>query len=226
MMKDYLPGTESGLMEWSTAYFLYLEMHYTEWNVAKTAVDDLTLAYTAFATAYRTYHHPDTHTPSNRLIKDGAKKAYLRVLRVFNRACLIHNPLVDNGARRSLGLRVPSPDPTPSPDPKTYPVVIRFVALGAGWTKMYFRDVLSEKSNAKPFGVHCAEIKWGVFQPGAQYPASADDLPHSASATRSPFIFKLAGADRRKELFAVLRWENTRGVKGPWGPDIESTVIE
>jgi hypothetical protein len=91
---------------------------------------------------------------------------------------------------------------------------------------MHFRDVTSEKSSAKPFGVHCAEIKWGLFAVGEPRPTSADELPNSAVATRSPYTFKFEGPDRRKELCVVLRWENTRSVKGPWGPDIESTIIE
>jgi hypothetical protein len=77
------------------------------------------------------------------------------------------------------------------------------------------------EGRAKPFGVHGAEIKWGFSETEVINP---DDLPHSAFDTRSPFRIEFRGEDRGKTVRFCLRWENTRGVKGPWS-EIVSAIV-
>ncbi|MDR1336845.1 MAG: hypothetical protein LBK22_08460 [Tannerella sp.] len=91
---------------------------------------------------------------------------------------------------------------------------------------MHFQDVLAGRSKAKPREVHGAEIKWGLYAPGTPLPTTAEELPNSDFATRSPHRFKLPGSARNMTLCAVLRWENSRGVKGPWSPDIGTTTVD
>jgi hypothetical protein len=225
-IKDYLPSDESKLIQWSTDFFGYLNPHAVSWNVDSAKLTEVETFSNSFSSAYQLYHQPEHHTPMNRQAKDKAKKTYVKDLRVFNQAYLIHNPLVSDADRVALGLHVPKPGPSPIPGPLTYPVIKRFVSIGAGWLEMHFQDVTEEKSKAKPSGVHGAEIKWGLYASGTSLPVTAEALPDSAFATRTPYRFELPGSAHGMTLCAVLRWENSRGVKGPWSPHIESTVVE
>jgi hypothetical protein len=85
---------------------------------------------------------------------------------------------------------------------------------------IYFRDMLIE-GRAKPPGVHGAEIKWGFSDTPIVNP---DELPHSAFDTHSPFRLEFRGEDRGKTVWFCLRWENTRGEKGPWS-EIVSAIV-
>jgi hypothetical protein len=49
-------------------------------------------------------------------------------------------------------------------------------------------------------------------------------LTHSAFDTRSPLKLQFENDLRGKTLYFAMRWENTRGEKGPWSP-IMSVII-
>jgi hypothetical protein len=51
-----------------------------------------------------------------------------------------------------------------------------------------------------------------------------EDLIHSAFDTRSPFTLSFDENQRGKTVYFCLRWENTRGEKGPWS-EIVSGII-
>jgi hypothetical protein len=86
--------------------------------------------------------------------------------------------------------------------------------------ELHFKD--SESSTrAKPAGVHGVEIIWEILD------APTNDwskLTHSAFDTHTPYIFTFSGLERGKTLYFSLRWENTRGDKGPL-TEISSTII-
>ena len=50
------------------------------------------------------------------------------------------------------------------------------------------------------------------------------ELSFLGTDTASPFINKFAIADAGKTVHYWLRWENSRGETGPWGPVVTGTV--
>ncbi|MDR1865339.1 MAG: hypothetical protein LBR08_07185 [Bacteroidales bacterium] len=85
---------------------------------------------------------------------------------------------------------------------------------------LYFRDYGSEK-RGKPYGIHGAEVRWGIRDAP---PADVDDLIRSEFATKSPYVLEFKESDRGKTVYLCTRWENNRGVKGPFG-EITSAII-
>jgi hypothetical protein len=55
-------------------------------------------------------------------------------------------------------------------------------------------------------------------------PKDWEELIHSTFSTRSPFRLSFKGTDRGKVLYFALRWDNTRGEKGPWS-EILNVII-
>jgi hypothetical protein len=51
-----------------------------------------------------------------------------------------------------------------------------------------------------------------------------DELTHSNVDTNSPFTLSFENDQRGKTVYFALRWENTRGEKGPWS-GIASAII-
>jgi hypothetical protein len=86
--------------------------------------------------------------------------------------------------------------------------------------KINYRD-MNERGMAKPKGVHGVEIAWEILDTP---PVNWEQLIHSAFDTRTPAQLVFHGDQRGKTLYFALRWENTRGEKGPWG-EIYGTII-
>ncbi|MDR1283137.1 MAG: hypothetical protein LBK99_20295 [Opitutaceae bacterium] len=76
--------------------------------------------------------------------------------------------------------------------------------------------------HARIFSVYGAELLYGIAD-GAG-PLTFSQLTHSVFSTHSPFRIEFAEELRGKTVYFCLRWENTRGQKGPWS-EIVSAII-
>jgi hypothetical protein len=161
--------------------------------------------------AWAGYLNPETRTPVITLAKQEARKGYEPPLRLLIQM-MEHNPRISVEELKEMGISIPDHSNTPAPVATTYPVytidsaTIRFL-------KLHFHDQNS-LHKSKPHGQHGAEIRWAILDAA---PASVDDLARSAFDTNSPFTLEFDEADRGKTVYFCMRWENTRGEKGPWG---------
>ncbi|MDR0754310.1 MAG: hypothetical protein LBF04_02865, partial [Prevotellaceae bacterium] len=69
---------------------------------------------------------------------------------------------------------------------------------------------------------HGAEIRWQVFD--TQQEVHLDELINSSFDTNSPLTLEFNDRQRGKVLYFALRWENTRGEKGPFGPILNAII--
>jgi hypothetical protein len=81
--------------------------------------------------------------------------------------------------------------------------------------RVFFYKTGDKLHSAKPAGQRGAEIKYAILN---EKPVNRNVLTLSKSKTRSPFLLEFALSDRGKIVYFTLRWENTRGEKGPWSP--------
>ncbi|MDR2692356.1 MAG: hypothetical protein LBB73_08750, partial [Dysgonamonadaceae bacterium] len=84
-----------------------------------------------------------------------------------------------------------------------------------------FYEKEGDHKRAKPEGQHGAEIAWIISD---EAPAKWIELANSSFDTRSPFTLKFENDRRGKSVFFALRWENTRGEKGPWSPITQAII--
>jgi hypothetical protein len=189
------------------------------WNLDGQWLDDELLPKKAkWVSAYTEYLPTATRTPLITFTKNNARKEYEKPLRLLAKN-LESNPRVSDDDRRAMGITIPSSSKTPVPPPTTYPVftvdssVIRLL-------KINFRDSASS-SKAKPYGIHGAEIRWSILDIP---PVNVKDLNISGFDTRSPFTLEFDDDQRGKTVWLCLRWENTKGEKGPWS-EIVSAII-
>jgi hypothetical protein len=86
---------------------------------------------------------------------------------------------------------------------------------------IYFFELGSDRKKGKPPGQHGVEIRWAILETP---PERWDELVHSEIDTNSPFTLAFERDQRGQKLYFALRWENTRGEKGPW-TDIMNVAI-
>jgi hypothetical protein len=138
-------------------------------------------------------------------------EAYEKALRVLVQILESNPRQVSDNDRRAMGIAIHDTTHTPVKPPKLYPEfmidssIIRCLII-------LFWD-LGSKSKAKPYGVHGAEIRWAILD---HPPASVEELVHSNFDIRSPFELMFDESERSKTGYLCLRWESTRGEKGPW----------
>lgn len=177
-------------------------------------------AWTGFDTAFTAWLNPATRTQVLQTALVNAERTFAEAyMKVYN--ILRTSPLITDMDMENMGLpKHASNERTPAPLPATYPdftidtTVIRQLSV-------HFRDHDHER-RAKPAGVHGVEIKWGFG--GEVPPADGDKIPNSVFDTRSPYTLTFDGDDRGRVVYFCLRWENTRGDKGPWSEVVGAVV--
>jgi hypothetical protein len=167
---------------------------------------------------YAAWIEPLTRTPLVTSEKNAARKVYSPLISTLVKGLRVNTRLTED-QRLELGLTDYDPTRTPSEKPRSWPVVV-IMPVGPGLLRLDIVDSES-KRRAKPHGVHGCEIRKGIL---TQPPVSPEDIPHSEFATRTPCILEFDLSLRGKTVYICLRWENTRGEKGPWC-EILSAII-
>jgi hypothetical protein len=175
---------------------------------------------TAFTEAYQTWENPATRTRVMTTILTGARKEFEAVYRQLYSGFLRQSPLVTNADLTAMGFperttsrrnRIPPPDTIPS-------ATIHLPSPGV--VEIHYRD-MGTQNRAKPDGVHGAEIAWEILETP---PGSWESLTNVSINIQTPIRLSFDLDVQGKKLYFALRWENTRGEKGPWSA-IHSTVI-
>jgi hypothetical protein len=176
--------------------------------------------YNTFKTAFVNWLNPAERTPTKSTILYKAEADFKKVYRQLYTGYLKGNPLVTDddlqGAafpKRSSGRRRHSSLPDTRVGTRTDTSKPALVII-------HYFDLESHGA-AKPPGVHGAEIVWAVLD---HPPVDWSELTHSEFSTRTPLSLSFSGEQRGLTLYFAMRWENTRGEKGPWS-NIESVII-
>jgi hypothetical protein len=190
------------------------------WGVPGSVTSDVITLQAQYATRYAAAEKAETRTPTAVLMKDETRDALIKAIREVNRVYLANGPAVTDEDRMNMGLPIHKTTRTPAPVADNAPAFR--VDTGTMYRLIiHFFTAGSEKSRAKPPGQHGVEIRWAVSDVPVE---DADALVHSAFDTRTPYPHDFQGHERGKTVYLALRWENTRGEKGPWSP-VQNAII-
>jgi hypothetical protein len=202
--------TESNLSQWSIP-----QMWFTS---------TLIPSRTNWETAYATYAaNPTERTTHMTFLKQEARKDYEPKLRQLI-DLLAGDPVVTDADLESMGIVArrqgkhypPISVPTDVPDFRIEQAIGNRLIM-----HFHAHEQDRESSVAKPHGVRGAEIAWGLLETP---PTSQSELTNRAFDTATPYTFTFDMRDAGKTLYAALRWENSKGEKGPWS-SIQSAII-
>jgi hypothetical protein len=224
--KDWVPRSHEARYDKAklTLTYMLIPANFERMGLAgvKSWIEDtFQPAYDKFTAAYGDWENPAERTQVRTVTLNDAEEAFIVLYRQLY-ALLKGNPLVANAdlvamgmPERNSGGRHPAPMVTTSP-------VAHVKTPGPGQIEIHFRDGSPDGAGrAKPPGVHGAEIVWATLD---SVPVDWSELVHSSFDTASPFHLAFEGHERGRHLYYALRWENTRGEKGPWS-EIQSAVI-
>ena len=213
-----IPAQDAAFNVWQEGVSTAVEENATTWGLDSQWLDAaFRPSCAAWNRAWAKYENPVTRTTLITADKNEKRAVYEKNLTVIV-ANLKVNTKVTDEERRALGINIRDSKPTPSPVPSSFPLVAADTSTRRRIT-ISFRDSESN-SAAKPKGVHGAEIRWAITDELPQI----EQLTESGYDTRTPYTLEFTEAQRGKTIWICLRWQNTRGEKGPWG-DIEKVII-
>jgi hypothetical protein len=134
-----------------------------------------------------------------------------------------------------LGLNLPDTNPTPVADP-TGQVTATVVLLGSHLLRLITEHV--EGTPLNPKADYGSRIYWGIMPTGGgtleqaagakHYlqtpPVSGNELPHSLFTRRRRELFDFPMEDSGKTVYFCIRYENSKGKAGPWGPIVSAII--
>jgi hypothetical protein len=227
--EDWLPHNHEALFDKATETVNYM----TDSNRARMGLGSgmpgglwydgtFVPAFGELAGAFTDWKLPADRTQNKTIRLQRAEEVFNPIYRKLYTGFLKDSPLVTDEDLNSMGLPTRSSSGRhPSPVPPTNPAARAITSQLRQVTIEFYEDDGAHK-RAKPAGVHGAEIRWVVFD--TIQTVHLDDLIHSSFDTRSPFTLTFADEQRGKVLYFALRWENTRGEKGPFGPIIDAVI--
>jgi hypothetical protein len=163
--------------------------------------------------AWETYVNPATRNPAVTFAKTQQRKTYEKPLRILVKN-LQSNLHVTPEELQAMGIVIPSPGKRPSPIASDSPDAEVDTSVIGRISIHFFRRGGTHRKG-KPDGQRGAEIRWVISEtPLTRW----EELIHSEFDTNSPFTLAFENDWRGKTVYFALRWENTRGEKGPWSP--------
>ncbi|MDR1330864.1 MAG: hypothetical protein LBK07_02040 [Tannerella sp.] len=218
-MAKSIPTKDTEFNERQEVITVKTKANITAWHINEPWYSsELTPAKSEWEKAWADYQDPGQRTRVITFTKREKRKAYEKLLRILVQM-LESNPEVTDDDRRAMGIVIRDTTRTPVKPPKTYPAYSIDTSL-IRCLIILFWD-LGSKSKAKPRGIHGAEIRWVILD---HPPMSVDELVHSSFDTRSPFELMFDESERGKSVYFCLRWENTRGEKGPWSEIVMAII--
>jgi hypothetical protein len=220
MSNDYLPKKDRNFLQWAVNFLSYLLASLTRFKFPQTVYDDLVEKRDDFSAKLDVAENPATRTTLTVQAKNTAKTALEKTVRTAVNEYLTFNHLVTDEDRDGLGIPIRKTTRTPAPVAKDAPDSDVDTSM-IGRVTIHFYEMGGKHKKAKPAGQHCAEIAWVQSDtPVTRW----DGLIHSNMDTNSPFTLVFEHDQRGKTIYFALRWENTRGDKGPWS-GIMSAII-
>ncbi|MDR2358222.1 MAG: hypothetical protein LBD87_00280 [Prevotellaceae bacterium] len=215
---NFLPRKDVEFLQWATNFLVVLLKILSRIGFPDSVYGILNERVDIFSNKLRIADAPETRTKATVQEKNEARKSLESYLRQAIGEYLTRNHLVTDADRDNLGLPIRKTTHTPAPVATTIPwvqVVINLIR------HLRFDFGGSEGSKAKPAGQHGMELAARI---GDEKPANVHELTHSYFDTHTPLTIDFEEEDRGKTFWYAVRWENTRGEKGPWS-EIQSAKI-
>jgi hypothetical protein len=217
---NYVPRAEKDFLDWVVALLRNLANYLTKFNFPEAVFLRLEAEKNDFAQKLEIATQSGTRTSVTVRDKNTARKLLEKDMRLAVNEFLRYNSALTDGDRERLGLTIYKTTRTPTPVAETYP---EFYLDSHTHRRLiiHFYDWRTVNLKAKPPGQHAAEIRWAICDVP---PKNVGDLTNTSFTTRTPFTLEFDEYQRGKTLYFALRWENTRGLPGPWS-DIKAAVI-
>ena len=229
-MADWLPTTRIGRLAMCTNWLDVLVAGNKAgiWNVPQSRITELEAARLEAQTALTAAQNEMTRTKVVNAQCGAAFTALRKLLRDTKKRYFIIPPLTVADFV-ALGLHLHDDIPSNVPRPGGFPNGSTSFP-GPGVIRVHCFPMEGQPP-LDPRSDYGFRIYWGVYPPGGatvematgikrelmRIPISGDELPHSKWTRRKNETFDFHG-DSGKTVYFCIRYENSKGEFGPWGP--------
>ncbi|MDR1645789.1 MAG: hypothetical protein LBS05_08225 [Tannerellaceae bacterium] len=224
--KSWLPSGTEAIIQQVIKSFDWVSNNRATIGMAATTplgiwLDDYETSYlNPLLVTYNRWHNKEERNPLIMQAMKTALEEFLPHYREFH-TLIVGNPLISDEKLIAMGYpprptnsRTPAPVATTPPGFGVIPELDHRIRID-------FYPFNGKSGHAKPAGQHGAEIKWDYVDVAEKNPNA---LTHSLFDTASPVTLAFDTKDASRSIYITLRWENTRGLKGPWS-EISTAVI-
>ena len=217
--KNYIPTNNHSFLEWLENLMAYASLHCALWFIANPE-SFLSELFEDFKTKLEKASDPNCGKVDLFALKEARKKTE-KEARDFVQGFLAKNRFVTNEDRVAMRLPIYDSEPTQVNDPTgqaeadiTYP--------GRTQLELRIKHVTGTQQDANAnYGYR---LYYGIYAHGETLPASGKDLRESIFTRRKKELFTFQPEDSTKTAYFCIRYENSKGKAGPWGP-LFSAVI-
>jgi hypothetical protein len=210
---DYIPPKDIDALNKGKTVAQYATANATRLKI-QPPDDDFTDAIGEFETAIAKVAQPN-HGKVDVLEKKTARKRFEKEFRAYVQGFLAKNKYVTDVDKQNMGLPIYDTLPTTVPDPEGQ-AEADVEYRGRGQFSLHVRHV--ETTPFNPKSAHGYRIYSGKMALGDVPPASVTDLHDSLFSRRKIVKYSFAPEDSGKTVFFAIRYENSKGKMGPWGP--------
>jgi hypothetical protein len=217
-MAGYIPRADTDFNAWIAGLAAYANAHQAELNVSPGELDALNDSLAAWQAAFPASIAAQAAAAAAVEKKNSDRARAEAEARRFA-AAMQARPGVTDAMRAAMGITVRDKIRTAPAAPLTSPIAT--VDTSKRLRHMIdFRDSATPTQKARPAGCHGCEIWMKVGDP----PADPRELKYLATDTNTPYLVEFEGVDAGKTAHYMLRWVNTRGVRGPWSETVSATI--
>ena len=215
---DWMPTSSEAMYRMAMNWGGYIPSISDKANMPPEAMTALTEKTNAYGTLFQT--PPAARTPAMNAELNTAKKELKETMRDVKRRYFFSPPLTDSDLI-SLGLKPKDVIPTPVGDPQGQ-ATADVTYLGGQIVQLHTKHVTG--TPADPKANYGQKIYYGLFADGDTLPASGEDLPKHKFTRQKKVKFEFTPADVKKTAYFCIRYENSKGKAGAWGPMISAVI--
>jgi len=232
MGKNYVPDSVRAFNEWFNVLVEYVVEHTAAGVIGRWEhIPQAEITALVGALEDWTEHYAPTigqHTPAQRQGRDDARRRAVAVIRPFVQRFLMWPP-VTNEDRVNMRLTVRDTTLTTIGAPTlaaqgefTFPSVHVVEIRKLGPVGVEPGDTRAKHGFRIHFGV-LGGVEKNIQSRIDMAPASGEELPHSIFTRRKRILFDFDG-DSGKPIFVSIRYENSKGERGPFGPMMSAVI--
>ena len=216
--KNYVPGADLKFLEWVKRILAYVLANYQKWGVIDPT-DMLEAPLADFETKLEKANDPDAGAVAKRS-KNEARQLLERAVRAYLQGFVMRNPKVSNDDRGAMDLPVYDRTPTPVLEP-TGQAEMSISYPGLAQLLVQIKPVHGTLQDAR--ANYGCRIYWGIPDTGDP-PPQGYHLRESKFTRRKKELFTFHPSQSGKTVYFCIRYENSKGAAGPWGPVASANI--
>ena len=217
--KDYIPSSDLAVLEFTKTILGYGSLNCGRWFVPNPESTITELA-DDYEKKLQKCSDPNSGIVDKKA-KNVAKVKLVKALRNYIQGFVARNINVTEEDKTAMRLPVYDREPTPVSEPTGQPQANITLTRRAQLMVNIVPDAADQHDRRTNYG---CRIYYGVYAAGEAPPESGMDLRHSLFTRKKKELFTFLPTDSGKTAYFSIRYENSKGKAGPWGPMAQALI--